>query len=161
MPKPSLETLYLDTIDPVFRYVYSRVRNREAAEDIVSETYLKVADHYDDFVAKEHASTKSWVFTIAHNAMNDHFRRPATSQLLDEHPSNDPAIDHALDIDLAHSDVMEALNTLPERQQEILLLRFKAELRNNEIAELLNIAEKSVSASLSKAISTLRQNLYV
>lgn len=161
MPEKTLETLYLDTIDQVFGYVYSRVRNRELAEDIVSETYVKVAEHYDRFVAREHASARSWVFTIARNAMNDHFRKPATSELADEHPANVADLDHALDIDLAHSDVMKALEKLPERQQEILLLRFKGELRNNEIAELLDIAERSVSASLSKAISTLRQNLYV
>jgi len=161
MPQKTLEILYLDTIDQVFGYVYSRVRNRELAEDIVSETYVKVAEHYDQFVVREHASAKSWVFTIARNVMNDHFRRPATAELADEHMAGSSDIDHTIDIDLAHADVMNALEKLPERQQEILLLRFKGELRNNEIAELLKIAERSVSASLSKAISTLRQNLYV
>lgn len=161
MSEKNLESLYLDTIDQVFGYVYSRVRNRELAEDIVSETYVKAAEHYHRFVAREHASARSWLFTIARNTMNDHFRRPITSELIDEHPSKTPALDVAIDIDLAHADVMKALEKLPDRQQEILLLRFKGELRNHEIAEQLNIAERSVSAALSKAISTLRQTLYV
>jgi RNA polymerase sigma-70 factor (ECF subfamily) len=161
MPEKSLESLYLDTIDQVFGYVYSRVRNRELAEDIVSEAYVKVAEHYDRFVTREHASARSWVFTIARNVMNDHFRRPATTELVDEHSSQTQMPDVAVDINLAHADVMKALEKLPDRQQEILLLRFKGELRNHEIAEQLNIAERSVSAALSKAITTLRQILYV
>lgn len=161
MRNQSLESLYADTIDPVFRYVYSRVRNRQLAEDLVSETYLKVAEHYAAFDPKREASTRSWVFTIARNTLNDYFRKPATAELLDEHPSKDPALDHALDIDLAYSTAIRAADTLPARQREIVLLKFQGELRNKEIATLLHIDERSVSAALTKALSTLRNALYV
>lgn len=157
----SLESLYTDTIDHVFRYVYSRVRNRELAEDIVSETYLKVAEHYDRFEAKTHVSARSWAFTIARNTMNDHFRKPNATELHDEYPAKDLALDHAMDVDLAHAAVLKSVDALPERQREIMLLRFQGELRNKEIAELLHLEERSVSAALTKAISSLRKTLYV
>ncbi len=156
-----LEQLYTQTIDQVFRYVFSRVKNRALAEDIVSEAYLKAAEHLESFRPQKHATARSWLFTIVRNTLTDHYRARPTSELKDIHESSTPSVEHTLDIDLAHSRVMQYVGKLPDRQQEILLLRFQGELRNQEIAELLSLDEKSVSAALSKAISTLRYELSV
>lgn len=158
----TLEQLYDQTLDQVFRYVFLRVRNRELAEDIVSEAYLKAAEHFNDFVPRAHASRRSWLFAIVRNCMADAFRTKGMQnvELPDDLPGmTATVIEHDVDTNIRLTEVMHTLAKLPERQREILLLRYQAELKNKEIAQLLAIDERTVSATLSKALTNLRYEL--
>lgn len=158
----TLEQFYDQTLDQVFRYVLLRVRNRQIAEDIVSEAYLKVAEHYNDFVPQAHASRRSWLFAIVRNTLTDSYRAKNSTNVelsADVPDVSTRNIDHGMDIAQDYGAALKKIDALPERQREIMLLRYKGELRNKEIAELLSIDERTVSATLSKAILALRTEL--
>lgn len=158
----TIETFYNETIDQVYGYVLTRIRNVAISEDIVSESYLKAIENFHTFENRKHASRKSWLFTIVRNTITDRYRRKSygdtelSEEILDDRGI---AIDEQIDIDTKYQEILSKIDVLPARQQEILLLRYKGELSNKEIAELLEIEEKSVSASLAKAIKELRSEL--
>jgi RNA polymerase sigma-70 factor (ECF subfamily) len=68
-----LEQLYVGYVDRVYRFLYARVGNREDAEDLASETFLK-ASRMVDFGRSE-SSIAAWLFTVARTVLADHWRR--------------------------------------------------------------------------------------
>src|SRR5919205_832213 len=70
---PDLEEVFAHYLDPVYRFVYSRVGNREDAEDLTSEVFLKASRQLDS--SRLEASVAKWLFTVARTVLADHWRR--------------------------------------------------------------------------------------
>jgi len=68
-----MEQIYVQYLDPIYRFLYSRVGNREDAEDLTSETFLKASRQLD--VGRSQASIASWLFTVARTVLADHWRK--------------------------------------------------------------------------------------
>src|SRR5258708_3596238 len=77
------EQLYQENLDPIYRFVYSHVRNREAAEDLTSHIFLKAVRSLD--LERSTHSSAAWLFRVARTTMADHwrayYRRAATHSL--------------------------------------------------------------------------------
>jgi RNA polymerase sigma-70 factor (ECF subfamily) len=70
---PGLEDVFSRFVDPVYRFFYSHVGNREDAEDLTSEVFLKAARHLES--GRAEASVAKWLFTVARTVLADHWRR--------------------------------------------------------------------------------------
>jgi RNA polymerase sigma factor (sigma-70 family) len=70
---PDLDGIFARYLDPVYRFLYSRVGNREDAEDLTSQVFLKASQHLDR--RKSDASLASWFMTVAKTTVADHWRR--------------------------------------------------------------------------------------
>jgi len=71
--KSEFERFYRENIDRIHRYVYFRVgRNRDVAEDLVSEIFMKAHRAFDTF--DENVSKSAWIYRIAHNHLANHYR---------------------------------------------------------------------------------------
>lgn len=68
----TLEQIYAHYLDPIYRFLYARVGNREDAEDLTSEIFLKAARQLDR--SRSEATTASWLFTVARTVLADHWR---------------------------------------------------------------------------------------
>lgn len=160
MSRYSIAKVYDDHIDRVYRHIYHRVRDSAVAEDITSDCFLKVAEHLHTFTPKDGGTLQAWIFTIARHCLADYFRKHRDMVGLDDIDAIDPqpAIADRVDIKLSHERILSAIHTLPPRQREIILLRFAGQLRNKEIAAVLDISEKSVAASIAKSLATLRKH---
>ena len=66
------EALYRAHVRPLYTFIYSRVGNREAAEDITSEVFTKALTHLDP--TREEHSLVAWLYRVAHNAVADYWR---------------------------------------------------------------------------------------
>ena len=68
-----IDAVYTRDLDPIYRFIYSRVGNREDAEDLTSEVFLKAARQLDS--GRAEASIADWLYTVARTVLADHWRR--------------------------------------------------------------------------------------
>jgi RNA polymerase sigma factor (sigma-70 family) len=138
---------------------------RAAAEDLVQQALLATLIHWH----RARLSPMGYATQAVVNLCRDRWRREAGrhrrtlgEQEYERHralnESVDPTGDH-LDAGLAHSTLVEAMRSLPERQREVLVLRFYLEHSIPEIGNALGIPEGTVKSSLSRAIGRMREIL--
>ncbi len=130
------------------------------AEDLTASTFeraLRAFERFDDAKASE----RTWLLTIARNALTDHFRRqhhrrgPST----DEHPALLDALvssEDPLAGQVTQETLRDWLSQLNERQQEVVALRYGADLSAREVAESIGISEANVHQITSRALRRLR-----
>lgn len=153
--------LYKKYANPVYRYVFTRTGNKQIAEDITSQTFLSALESFSKF--RQDGNFGSWLFTIARNKVNDHFRRSKTltpiheAELIDD---GSDALAHSIQSDQAKI-VQSLINELAEEEQELLRLRFIAELSYSNIARLLHKSEDAVKKSTYRLLARLQSQVEV
>lgn len=155
----SLYTLYLSR---VYSYVAARIENQQDAEDVVSEVFLKVLKNLGQFRYQHGLSFAAWIFTIARHAVSDFYRRRPPDQTLSLQAAplaTETPPDLALIEREGARDLRRLVAALPERRRDVVMLKFFSGLRNQEIAVVLGIGEKSVAANLSRALKDLSQQV--
>ena len=148
------EKLYAEYREPVFGYIFKKVQNRADAEDILSEVFLKVHSNLQTYDPQK-ASLSTWIYTIAHNAVCSYYRGKRLQELpLDEEivaDSNDP-VEQALLQEL----LARALETLSQREQDIIVLYYYHDLPLKEIAIKMGITYTNAKFIKSTAMGKLR-----
>ena len=139
------EHLYLKWLKPVYRYFYFRLGNIKDAEDLTSQVFLKVYKDLPRYRSK--GSFAAWLFSIAHARLVDHYRRDNHKSkreiTLDklEIPCNAPG---PLSLAIRKKEIERLvliMKDLKEREQNLLSLRFMAELSFQEIGQVLHCKE--------------------
>lgn len=150
------EGFYQENLGLIYRYVYSRVRNREEAEDLTSRIFLKVV-HGLDF-KREVQSAQAWLFQVARTTIADYWRvryRVATGSLeaLLEAGWEGPVEEElALISSRAAERVQHILESLPERYREVLTCRFLLNLSVRETASRMGLTEPNVRVVQFRAL---------
>jgi RNA polymerase sigma-70 factor (ECF subfamily) len=156
--------LYDQYFPKVFAYVYGRVQHKEASLDIVADVFEKA------FVKKQSLRSAeafgSWLFTIARNEVASHWRKekPAAKAMQDAAWHNElnhqpPSPEDALLHQERLHHLVALLRQLPPREQEIISLKFDAELTNREIANILGTSEVNVRVTIFRALRKLRERM--
>jgi RNA polymerase sigma factor (sigma-70 family) len=159
----AFQHLYERYFSRIYRYVASRINNQHDAEDVVSDIFLRLIQNLPQLRNQHSISFAAWLFVIARNAVTDHYRRrPHTETLipLDAVPptsamESDPVATLIEGEDAAQ--IRRLIAALPERKREVVMLRYYGGLRNQEIAVVLQIGEKTVAAYLSRALDELHE----
>lgn len=159
---PDFSAWFREYQPTVYRYVRFRLANREAAEDVTSEVFmkaLKALHRYDP----SRAAPKTWLLRIARNAVTDHLRSLKRRSSL--HVSLDRVPDLVADVPTQEERVMReerievllnASRELRPADQEILSLRYGAGLGNREIADALKISGNAVAVRLHRSLARLK-----
>ncbi len=157
----AFQQLYERYFRRVYGYVASRIDNRHDAEDVVSEVFLRAIQNRAQLRSRHPASFAAWLFAIARNAVTDHYRRRDQAET-DIPPDSTPSIamtelhpDMALVAGEDAARLRSMIAALPERKREVVMLKYYGGLRNQEIAAVLQIGEKTVAAYLSRALDEL------
>ena len=145
----------------IFRYVAYKVGNREDAEDITAEVFIRMLKSINSFSFQGHPFS-SWLFRIARNMVVDYFRKNSrrktapleTAGSIQETESLE--IDYQLDLDIEMSNISESIKTLTDLQQEVISLRFAGGLSIKETASAVGRKENAVKALQHSAIKKLR-----
>ena len=159
----AFRTLYRAYLPRVYGYVAYRVGRRQDAEDLVADVFVKVLEYLDRFEYRGEGSFAAWVFRIASNHVNAFYRRrgrrgePIPLADLPEIPGDGPRPDEALIRQERFDSLRRMIDTLPPRRQEVITLRFFGGLRNQEIAAMLNLDERTVASHLARALSDLNR----
>lgn len=153
---PGLRTLYEETLPIVYRYIYSKVGNREEAEDLTSQVYLKALRGLDD--AHDRSATQAWLFQVARTTIADYWRgfyRLRSSSLDDLLAAG---WDSPVDVGQPAGDQGSAararriLSRLPERYREVLTCRFLLNFSLKETAARMNLTEANVKVLQFRAL---------
>jgi RNA polymerase sigma factor (sigma-70 family) len=158
----AFEAIYRRYAGRVYRYTRARVDSDAAAEDITSETMLAALEGLDRWDARQGAFA-SWLFTIAARRVSDRYRRRGRfRRVLERAWQPDALEDDALTSVIRADDVARLharLDRLPERDRDLVLLRYHAELTSNEIAEVLGMTSSAVRVRLMRVLNRLANDL--
>jgi len=146
----------------VYAYVAYRVGRAADAEDLTADIFLKVVEGLPRFEDRGEGAFAAWIFRIAHNAVSQFYRQQHVMLdiSLDELPdiqSDAPTPEAAFQRQEQFQRLRQRIANLAPRRQEIVTLRFFGELRNNEIAVVLGLDERTVAAHLCRAIEDLQR----
>ena len=141
--------------DRLFRFVFSSLRNREQAEDVVQESFARV---WEKRKTVEFEKVKSYLFTTAHHAMVDEIRHRQHFASMEE-----PLSDDAKSVQSPYPDVndilLKALDTLPEMQRNALILRDYEGYSYQEIGDITGMSEAQVKVNIFRARTALKNKL--
>jgi len=156
--KHSFISYYEQFKNKIFVYFLYRVNfNREVAEDLSSEVFLKALKSFEDF--EQSRSFQSWIYTIAHNHLVNYYRVAHREVELTENISSPPSDIKKVELNYELNLILKKINSLDKSDREILLMRFVDELSNTEIAELLGKDEGAVRTKISRSLAKLRELL--
>jgi len=131
--------------------------NRAVSEDLVQEVFMRVLKYRAGYLGDSRFNV--WLFQIARNAHIDHLRKRKGDLPLDEQfveaPGREPLPDAAYEADREAELVRRALDRLPVRKREILVLFRFQNLKLREIAELLDCQVGTVKAQVHRALKDL------
>jgi len=152
--------LYRSHYDSVLRYCVHRLFERQMAEDVTSEVFLKVVENINGFKGNK-KQFRCWLYRIATNAVNNHFRKARRRKhlLIIAHEQADSQVADCGESAEKLTVLREAVFTLKPRYQTIITLRFFENLKLTEIAEVLGSSPGTVRSQLMRALAKLRKVL--
>jgi len=156
--------------DKLYQLAYRMTGNRQEAEDVVQETFLRVYKNLDQFDDKQKFST--WIYRIATNQCIDRLRKKRKVYSLDaessEHEGLDgydmmPSDNRTPESELLLSEtqilVQKALETLPPKYKSVMILRYMQDLSLQEIAEVLDMPVTTVKTRVHRGREFMRKRL--
>ncbi|PIQ76154.1 hypothetical protein COU78_01185 [Candidatus Peregrinibacteria bacterium CG10_big_fil_rev_8_21_14_0_10_49_24] len=153
-----LEAVFYALNEDIYGYIMGRVRSQVVAEDIAQEVFVKAWEKRTQFNS-EKGSLKNWIYGIALNAVYDYFRRQKNrrTEELREDFSDAKDIKSDTAIKLLHSQIMDQMQFLSQKDQDVLLLRYAQELSVEEIAEVMNMNYSATKVALHRATKKLKE----
>jgi RNA polymerase sigma-70 factor, ECF subfamily len=154
--RQEFQTLYQENLNLIYRYVYSKVGNREEAEDLTSQIFIKAIRSVH--TERGALSVQKWLFQVARTTIADFWRahyRIATSSLetLLDSGWEGPAQGEAVEINTSPIErVQRLLQALPEHYREVLNCRFLLNLSVRETAVHLGLSEANVKVLQFRAL---------
>ena len=150
------QAFYQKNLGPIYRYVYNQVGNREDAEDLTSEIFLKAGSHIDR--ERSPRSMQQWLYLIARTTVADywraHYRRPTSSLdiLLDAGWEVQVEEESSATSGSAAERVQHILQALPERYREVLTCRFLLTLSIKDTALRMGVSVANVKILQFRAL---------
>jgi len=151
----------------VYSYIYFIVRNREMAEDIFQETFVKAIMTIKQGRYTENGKFRAWINRIAHNLIIDNYRQEKNEQtisndecevdLLNNSKLSDGTIEDELVKSQILSDVKKLIDYLPDNQKEVLVLRYYQDLSFKEIADITGVSINTALGRMRYAILNMRR----
>jgi RNA polymerase sigma-70 factor (ECF subfamily) len=160
--RSALEELYLMHFDRIYSYLHVSVGNRHDAEDLTTQTFLKMLESIAKFQWRS-APFSAWLFRIAHNLAMDHFRASRRWQPEEEVPEPSPdeatsAEEGALEA-IGRRSMLELIDELSDEQQQVLTLKFVFNFSNGETATILGKTEGAIKSLQHRALASLQKQL--
>lgn len=161
------EHLYSMLQPRVFRYILARLHNVEDAEDVTSQTFLKVIEGIDKYHEQPNVPFNAWLIRIAHNEVISLVRKthPFVSNLGDKYEhlpgyTSIEEIDHFIDpFDWERVDT--AVKNLPPAQRDVIDMRFRQDLNVAQTAQNTGKTENNVKVLQHNAIKRIQRQLSI
>lgn len=163
----AFDTLLLRHQSRVYSYILSFVKNRDIADDIFQETFIKAITKIRQGRYAEAGKFSSWITRVSHNIIIDHYRQTRTdisisadddtADVLNNKDLSEGNIEDAL-IDLqTTSDIHSIVASLPANQQEVIDMRFFRDMSFKEIAEATGVSINTALGRMRYALINMRR----
>ena len=153
------DEIYVSYHEKVAAYVRTRITDQYAAEDVVSEVFLKVYQKLESY-DESRASLSTWIYTITRNTVIDYYKKKKTLNVFadgiteaEEIPDEIPADDALLE------DLANALEKLSERERDLIILHYYKGYTLKQIADMMGMSYINAKVIHAKALSALRRLL--
>ena len=158
----AIGALYDQHHQALFRYIWSRVGERQTAEELTGDVFMRMLAALPRYRASV-APFRAWLFRIAHNLLVDHYRKEGGRVALPLQSAEgvsdegDPAflVERKLTLERAH----QALAVVDEPQRSVIALRFLSGLSLEETAAVLDKSESAVKALQHRGLVVMRRAL--
>lgn len=151
---------YDEYVARIYRYHYYRLRNRESAEDLTSQTFLKAWERFSTFDSTK-GTMGAWLYGIARNTFIDHLRRlhptENVGELAELIPSGEDVL-HDVVMREAVEQTQTFLKKLTPDQREVVLLRLWDQLSYDEIAQATGKTASACKMTFSRGLTALRKH---
>lgn len=162
----ALEVLIQKHQSKIFGFIYSKIGDRDLANDIFQDTFIKVIHTFKANKYNEEGKFLPWVMRISHNLVIDHFRREKRMRM--QRDSDDfsifdfimdesPIIEKALIKDQIDESIQVLIEGLPDDQKEVLCMRIYQDLSFKEIAEQTDVSINTALGRMRYALINLRK----
>ena len=152
----------------VFSYLVYSVHSQEVAEDLFQDAFMRIITTLRQKRYTETGKFASWVMRIAHNLVIDHYRQTKGENMIsndetdfdllnDRSLVNDDNVEKQMVDSQTLKDVKELVRLLPEKQREVVLMRFYQDLSFKEIAELTGVSINTALGRMRYAIMNMRR----
>ena len=152
--------------DRVYSQIFMLIKDRDLAEDIFQETFIKAINTLKAGKYNEEGKFLPWVLRIGHNLVIDHFRRNKKMQMVrgdDDYDvfatikQDELSIEDDIIFEQILSDVKDLLQYLPDEQREVVQMRHYAEMSFKDIAEQTNVSINTALGRMRYALINLRK----
>ena len=160
--RAALEELYLIHFDRIYSYLHMTVSNRHDAEDLTTQTFLKMLESIGRFRWLA-APFSAWLFRIALNLAMDHFRARRRWQREEEVPeapgSEEPSAELEAMQSIGRESMLELIEKLSPEQQQVLTLKFVFNFPNADVATILDKTEGATKSLQHRALVSLQKQI--
>ena len=163
----SMELLILRHKSKVYSYISLYIRNRDLADDVFQDTFLKVVQSIRAGRYQDDGRFISWVMRIAHNLIIDHFRHEKQmgivlnddyeTDLLNSRKLSDDNVEDVIVRRQVMRDVRRLINGLPEDQREVVIMRHYAGMSFKEIADMTGVSINTALGRMRYALINMRK----
>jgi RNA polymerase sigma-70 factor (ECF subfamily) len=162
----SFEALIQKHKNKIYAFILSKIRNRDLAEDIFQDTFIKVINSLQKGKYNEEGKFLPWVMRIANNLVIDYFRKSKKMRtiaptddfdIFDILQDGEKNIEDNLVNNQIHKDLRKLIEHLPENQKEVLKMRYYAELSFKEISESTGVSINTALGRMRYALINLRK----
>ncbi len=158
----ALEELYLLHFDRIYSYLHMSVGNRHDAEDLTTQTFLKMLESIGRF-RWQSAPFSAWLFRIAHNLTMDHFRANRRWQpeedVPEPHGEEEPSAESEAMKSIGRQSMLELIEGLSGEQQQVLTLKFVFNFSNGEVATILGKTDGAIKSLQHRALVSLQKQI--
>ncbi|SKB31261.1 RNA polymerase sigma-70 factor, ECF subfamily [Salegentibacter holothuriorum] len=164
--EPALSKLITRHQHRIYSFIFSKVFDRDVAEDIFQDTFIKVINTLKKGKYNEEGKFLPWVMRIAHNLVIDHFRRNKRMPKFDNSgdfnifsvlSDSDLNVETQIIKDQIENDVKELIKELPEDQLEVLTMRIYKDMSFKEISERTGVSINTALGRMRYALINLRK----
>ncbi|GAB6394336.1 MAG: RNA polymerase subunit sigma-24 [Bacteroidales bacterium] len=151
----------------IYSYIFYIVRNKDLAEDIFQETFVKVITTVRQGRYTENGRFKAWITRIAHNLVIDYFRQERNENTVSNDDAEvdlfnnmklcDGTIEDHLVQSQVLSDVKKLIHHLPKSQREVLEMRYYQDMSFKEIADVTGVSINTALGRMRYAILNMRR----
>ena len=160
--REALEALYLLHFDRIYSYLHLSVGNRHDAEDLTTQTFLKMLEAIGRF-RWQSAPFSAWLFRIAHNLAMDHFRATRRWQPEEEVPEPEDAVEGSAEDaafeSIGRRSMLQLIENLSHEQKQVLTLKFVFNFSKGEAAKILGKTEGAVKSLQHRALVSLQKQI--
>jgi RNA polymerase sigma-70 factor, ECF subfamily len=159
--RAAFEELYRLHVDQIKRYLQVRVGDTHDAEDLTTQTFLKMLESIGRYNRRA-VPFGAWLFRIAHNLAMDHFRSTRRIQLEEEVPEEsdaEPSAEVEAFQSIGRASMLDLIEELSPEQKQVLTLKFVFSFANADVATILGKTEGAVKSLQHRALVSLQKQL--
>lgn len=155
--KDSFGAIYNYYYKQLYRYCQFNLRDAVLAQDIVQETFLRAWKGIGKFSFSDGGTMQAFLYRIARNLIIDHSRRKKTEKLEDhEYIEAESQFEDDIDRNTDRGKLKQALVKLPEKDRQIVILRYFEEMSFQEISKVIKVREGALRVRIHRILEKLK-----